>query len=96
MEFSINLCFTGLHLRWPPEFGFICCRKLNITFIHEAPQLLSHYNSHFFYTILGLRFDPENSWIYPTIFAKRAFTSLFEVFPVFKLESTIQAVVSFH
>ena len=54
MEFSINLCFTGLHLRWPPEFGYFLSRQLNITLIHGAPQLLSYSNFRFFMQSWGL------------------------------------------
>ncbi len=42
-------------MRWPPEFDYIGCRKLNITFIHGAPQPLIHLNSIFFYAIAGLK-----------------------------------------
>jgi len=54
MEFSQNLCFTGLHLRWPPEFGYFVCGELIITFIHGASQVFLLSIILFFYATLRL------------------------------------------
>ncbi|NDY74645.1 hypothetical protein DO021_22315 [Desulfobacter hydrogenophilus] len=53
MEFSNNLCFTGLHLGWPPEEGCFLSRKLIITFIHRPPQAFSLLISYFICAMRG-------------------------------------------
>ena len=46
--FSLNFCFTGLHLRWPPRCGLFWYGKSFITAIHGAPQAHYYFFSIFF------------------------------------------------
>lgn len=59
MVFSINLCFTGLHLKRPPEYDCFLSRKLIITFIHRLTIVFSLLISYFICAMRGLSFFEE-------------------------------------
>jgi hypothetical protein len=38
VDFCLNLCFAGLHLRWPPGSGYFVFAKSLLPSIHRPPQ----------------------------------------------------------
>src|SRR5512139_742987 len=38
VDFCVNLCFAGLHLRWPPGSGYFVFAKSLLPSIHRPPQ----------------------------------------------------------